>query len=277
MDNTTLYTVNDKPFFEYPDTFRTIDISADTVDIIQYKARYSSECEYSMVLRSAPKFVMGTDHDTENKNGYYVYYKHTIKLEDLRKSSEFQDGSIYVLYCGKDGEYRGCYNLLASTAYSRTTGRDHRFGMMTGFPIAFVYVQSVNDTFLDMKWLFIQDKHCPSKTNLDLNAIKIENAFSKDRMLDLFGFVEFKLEQVADTAEYFVVEATAVESDGTISDKELSMYLQSNSGYLPKMKLTFTGKTQFKVYKFGLDKGDTIEVKSGYRFWQNTSKVILTV
>jgi hypothetical protein len=46
------------------------------------------------------------------------------------------------------------------------------------------------------------------------------------------------------------------------------LYLQTNTGFLPKTKIPLTNGTgSFKVITTGLDSGDTVSVKIGFKFW----------
>lgn len=279
MDTTTLWTRNKKTYFwDNPDArgYRVITVEPETVTIRQYLPVMPGQLYHGPKTEEPlPDFVV--DAQIENEAGFYLAQEDTITLADLGRSNEFQDGSIFVFYSVSLGKYKGLFNLLAATAYSRMISHNYRFGCTSLIPIAFLYVQSVKDDFLNMKWVFIQDIRSPSKTNLDAGSVQIESVFDETGMLKMYGFVRFELSLNTESDEAFLVDVRAVEEDGSLSEKELSMYLQTNTGYLPKRKLTFTGQTQFKVCKLGLEAGDVVEVKAGYKFWQNTTRLLLEV
>lgn len=277
MDTTPLWIRNRNALFlDHPEYrgFRDITVNAQSVTFRHYLPVLPDR-DAPLTLAAAPAFVL--DADIGADNGFSLVQEETVTLDALRASAEYQDGSVYVFFSTHKGLYKGFFNLIAATAASRIVSYHYRMGCTNLVPIAFAHVQSVNDDFLGMKWVFVQDVHCPSRTSLDTSARETESIFEPDGMLTMYGFTTFVMSLAADEGDAFVVNVKAVEADGSLCASERSLYLQSNSGYLPRRKLTFTGETQFKLYKTGLDKGDVVEVKAGYRFWQNFSKLSLQV
>jgi hypothetical protein len=59
----------------------------------------------------------------------------------------------------------------------------------------------------------------------------------------------------------------------TTDSKINNIYLVQSEGYLPKLKIPVTNGTgSFKVVTTGMDAGDTIKVKMGFKYWVNRTE-----
>ena len=66
------------------------------------------------------------------------------------------------------------------------------------------------------------------------------------------------------------IDGDVITVNFTTDDDVDFIYLQKVVGHLPKEKIAVTNKAgSFKIIKLGLDSGDTVECKLGYRFWTN--------
>jgi len=64
----------------------------------------------------------------------------------------------------------------------------------------------------------------------------------------------------------------------TTDSKINNIYLVQSEGYLPKSKIPVTNGTgSFKVVTTGLDAGDTIKVKMGFKYWVNRTEFTKTL
>ena len=62
------------------------------------------------------------------------------------------------------------------------------------------------------------------------------------------------------------------------SDKVNFIYLVQDGGYLPKLKIPVTnGSGSFKVVTTGMDSGDVVRVKMGFRYWVNRNTFTKTL
>ena len=127
-----------------------------------------------------------------------------------------------------------------------------------------------------MDWVFVENKYCPSLTNFDDKVIEIDGIHDKNGTLIFDRFPKISLEIIDKTQEYTEVEAT-ITYENNIYNKEVTMFIESDEGYIPKRRMTFTGKTKFKVYNQGLSSGDIITVRAGYKHWKNISKIEIYV
>lgn len=67
-------------------------------------------------------------------------------------------------------------------------------------------------------------------------------------------------------------------SEGVLQDDVTAMvYLEAVSGYLPKTRLEVTGQTTFRVMALGLDAGDSIRVKAGFRHFPGAADLTISV
>jgi len=75
------------------------------------------------------------------------------------------------------------------------------------------------------------------------------------------------------------VEFKMVDSDGTTIEKEVTVYLESTGGYLPKTRVTTTNKGlgTFKVTALGLASSETFKVKIGLRNYTGVVDVAYTI
>jgi len=74
------------------------------------------------------------------------------------------------------------------------------------------------------------------------------------------------------------VEFKMTEKDGTLIEKDTTVYLESTGGYLPKTRVAVTdGLGSFKVSALGLATDDTFKVKIGFRNFTGVEDVQYTV
>lgn len=67
-------------------------------------------------------------------------------------------------------------------------------------------------------------------------------------------------------------------SEGVLQDDVTAMvYLEAVSGYLPKTRLSVTGQTTFRVMALGLDAGDNIRIKAGFRHFPGAAELTVAV
>lgn len=64
---------------------------------------------------------------------------------------------------------------------------------------------------------------------------------------------------------------------GSPLEHPMDVEVESVNGYLPKTRLRVTGSGSFKVGALGLERGDTIKIKAGFRYLGATSEKIITV
>ena len=226
---------------------------------------------------TAPKFVIDAyfqsgDYETPLK--FYEYESHSIHLADFINTTDFSENSIYLMYAKySSGVFKGYFNILATSSYSKTNIQNIRGCVNTNIiPIAYICTRSKTDNFLNMDFVFFQNKFFPSKTNFDDVCVEIESLYDKHGNLSFDKFPKLSMSIIEKTADYLTVELSA-SYKGAEYDKELAVYVDNEAGYLPKKKLVFKGKTRFKLYFTGLDTGDSIVIRAGYKHWKNIVKV----
>ena len=75
------------------------------------------------------------------------------------------------------------------------------------------------------------------------------------------------------------VKFKMTDSDGKAIKKEVTLYLESTGGYLPKTRLETdaNGIGEFKVQALGLESGDMFKIKIGFRNFTGMTDVEYTV
>ena len=74
------------------------------------------------------------------------------------------------------------------------------------------------------------------------------------------------------------VDGDVVTVNFTTDPKMNNIYLVQNQGYLPKLKIPVTnGAGSFKVVTTGLDTGDVVSVKLGFKYWVNATEFTKTL
>jgi hypothetical protein len=67
------------------------------------------------------------------------------------------------------------------------------------------------------------------------------------------------------------------DGDGVLQDDvTATVYLEALSGYLPKTRLSVTGQATFRVIALGLDAGDSIRIKAGFRHFPGATEKTIT-
>lgn len=65
-----------------------------------------------------------------------------------------------------------------------------------------------------------------------------------------------------------VLDIELVDAAGNLIERDVEVYLEAVSGYLPTKRVQLVkGKGQARVVALGLDAGEAIRVKAGFRFW----------
>lgn len=263
------------------DGFRTINISENLIEIKSFFVPEFFEGQElsieGLMPTAAPKFVVDSSFQSDNSETplqFYEYESHSIHLADFINTTDFSENSIYLIYAKyTSGVFRGYFNILATTSYGKTNIQNIRNCVNTNIiPIAYICTRAKTDSFLDMDFVFFQNKFFPSKTNFDDDCVEIESLHDNNGNLSFDNFPKLSMNIIEKTADYLTVELSASYKDVEY-DKEVSVYLDSESGYLPKKKLVFKGKTHFKLYFTGLDTGDSIVIRAGYKHWKNIVKV----
>lgn len=285
MDKQALYVVNNWPGADAAG-LRDVQVTSDSVTVITYSLITGDGKEADAVIPFDASRYSYTDfgikldeqgRPVEPVHGFGNPTEYTFTLDKLKSDTSFQDASVYLLYADRfTNDARGIFNLNSLSCYPRIPTRDMRHLLSGISPIAFLYVESESTvSFLDMKWVFSAPKSCPVSTNLE--TVESPEMFEANGLF-IDYFPKFSLtEKERKQDGTIVVEATCLHQDGTPNDRELSLYVDSSSGYLPKRKIPITHKVIFTIMPLGLNSGDEILVKVGYRFWQNLSSLKLVV
>lgn len=61
------------------------------------------------------------------------------------------------------------------------------------------------------------------------------------------------------------------------SDVTATVYLETLAGYLPKTRISVTGETVFRVAALGLEAGDSIRIKAGFRHFLGATEITVAV
>lgn len=85
-------------------------------------------------------------------------------------------------------------------------------------------------------------------------------------------------ERTIRAGDYALLNVTLVDATGVLVQCNTDVYLKAASGYLPKTRVTLLqGKGVLKVMALGLDAGDSVTVKAGFRFWSGDAEHTLEV
>lgn len=83
--------------------------------------------------------------------------------------------------------------------------------------------------------------------------------------------------QAGETATY-TVEMFSRNTDALVEDVAAKVYLESNSGYLPRRQVEISGgQANFPLMALGLNAGDRIKLKVGWRNFSGADEKIITI
>ncbi len=141
----------------------------------------------------------------------------------------------------------------------------------TPLQLCFASIYAQEESFLDMTWLYSVSQNCEIEANVPFswtersifwNLPKLELSLEGPESIAAGGEAELEL---------------SCRLDGALNLKPVDVYLTHSNGYLPQTRLSVNGQAKIKVLALGLEEGQQMVVKAGWKYWTNAAHKTLTV
>jgi len=195
----------------------------------------------------------------------------TISLSTLKGTNQWFDHSNWVFEVDRlSMEVDEGRNLYANTSLSHETPQ--QFLRFTDKRVAaFLTVPHVEADFLSCGLTLVTDARCPVPANVDVVA------FDKAQHHRTFPEIALVSPGTIAPDATGVFTLTARTAGGDDYPYPLEVYLETTAGYLPKQRVVVNGAATFKLSALGLDTGDSIKVKAGFRHYSGKAEAIVEV
>lgn len=225
--------------------------------------------EISIELTAASLTV--TTRTWEEENGERVNSSSRValwRLDDLRQRNDWQDRTIYSL--GLDGTV---YPVRAATAFSHESEGQHMSHARPDHWLRLL-LPDTECTFEDCVITVRQPEEVQVSANVDLVSAPADNPDEPGRAI----LPKLKLSgpDNVPAGETIVMTVRLLMDDGSVYAGLTDVYLETINGYLPKPRVRVGGETvTFKVMPLGLDAGDTVRVKAGFRYFSGAREHVV--
>jgi hypothetical protein len=192
----------------------------------------------------------------------------TVLQKDLVNSTVDSNGNI--LEFGRMGSFLGINTLVAFFVTKDNPTPDD---------IIVIIIRPVNSTDADYNTITpdMEFHSIPIEEGEGDNMVTVTGNLTK-HTLDPLGamFIKDLIPEIVVTSS--TVSGDVVTVNFTTDSKISKIYLVQNSGYLPKVEVPVTnGAGTFKVVTTGMDPGDEVIVKMGYKYFINRSTFTKTL
>lgn len=195
-------------------------------------------------------------------------------IEKLRARREFKGGTAWGALM-RHRQPTELYNLWAHTHAQRMEPR-----FLPGF-LEQQYSFNFFVPFADMDFTEMSHKvFLPTEDSLLISNLDFERV-TTDETTDLSAWPTMP--------ELVISGPDAIQAGGGASftcspfwmgeptTRRMEVELENVNGYLPKTRLALNGPATFMVYATGLEPGDTIKIKAGFRYWSSVAEKVTGV
>ena len=217
-------------------------------------------------------------------DGQTLWYIADSVVESNTPNDETLDAAEYVVGSGE------LINSYASTLASKD------FSILGKHTLIAFFVTKDNPTANDIIPIIIRPavkadgEHWDSTPEMEYHKINLPEDSSDfaDHTVTITGnLTKHSLDPVVKLTFELMPEITITSSskDGDVITVNFEtantvnfIYLVQDAGYLPKVKIPVTnGSGSFKVVTTGMDTGDTVKVKLGFKYWTNRTTFTTTL
>lgn len=211
-------------------------------------------------------------HESVPDRPDYIYLDEvTFTLDDLRAFNNLDDVTAYSFSIDQRGRIARIYNRLAETFSSRSRFYEKRY-YPTELQSLLIYVPFSTATFDDCKFKVTLRNDEMLLSNKDFVLDNEESHSPTNNVVFPDKWMPTVLLEGPNTVPANGIATYTVKvigNDGLPYDKQVSVYLDSNSGYIPIRKLDVLGETTFKFHALGLESGNSVRLKAGFRWYNN--------
>ncbi|MDE7065719.1 MAG: hypothetical protein K2O70_09680 [Desulfovibrionaceae bacterium] len=195
-----------------------------------------------------------------------------IHLEELRTAQDWKDACLWGIGIVPFSRVH-IYNMLADSFAARRPLSKNIVFIPTMTTVKMV-VPFTEAAFTDMDF-FVER---PDAASFVMAAAVTELEFPAfvERRNACLPYVVMEGPDTVARDGYAAFTAT-VFRDGAVLEHPMDVELENVNGYLPKTRVRVFGQGTFRVGAPGLEPGETIKIKAGFRFLGATSEKIVTV
>lgn len=196
-----------------------------------------------------------------------------FQLAALKASNQWFDHSNWFFGVNPDTlDVLEGRNLYADTAITHEGAKEYSISARQQRPAFFLTVPHVGATFADCGITVICDKRLPLITENETVAYNPDEHMHKT-------FPVIQIEGAGEVAHdgFVALTISAKTTEGGVYPHPLEVYLEVTAGYLPKQRIEVNGSATCKVYALGLDAGDSIKLKAGFRFYSGKAEALIKV
>lgn len=215
----------------------------------------------------------------------------TVDLEALRSRPDFGDHSLFTIYdkvCTNSdlvnpNVFENISNLYAATAATKMDAGAYHRSVLQLFPMAAIYVPLADSPVSDWSIAI----NCGPEDG-EMNEITLGQGLERVDGISIpttgellvFPVVKFDASSttVAPNGEVHVTFHLERPDGSRITDVEAEIYLDTTGGYLTKKRVrTAAGKGSVTFRPNGLQAGDVVKIKCGFKHFSGTDDLMVTV
>lgn len=215
----------------------------------------------------------------------------TINLDTLRSRPDFGDHALFTIYdkvC-MDGNnvcapvFDNISNLYAATVATKMDPGAYHRSVLQLFPMAAIYVPFADSPISDWAIAINCGPEDSELNEITLgDGIKRQNGVTIPTTGELIVFPVVKFDDasavVAPNGEVQVTFHLEAADGSTITGIEADVYLDMTGGYLTKKRIRTSGGQGSVVFRaHGLQSGDVVKIKCGFKYFSGTDDFMVTV
>lgn len=236
------------------------------------------------IFQTNPDFVQEKPENCLEHNGvtYSPGQVQTIDINDLKKSYTWSDHSTYIISHNMQmTEYRDILHVESTTLNTRKGLGDYLNSQEQYLSMTLITPYASGD---DMG-IFMAVADHPDNVlivNGDLEIVEITEQSNPISYLKQLLFpritVNNPLTMRKDSTETINIQLMKKLTGDPITDRNATVYIEPIIGSVNKTRVSLVnGVGEFVISSAGLNAGDVIRVKLGWKFWPGTSDVFITV
>jgi hypothetical protein len=236
------------------------------------------------IFQTNPDFVQEKPENCLEYNGvtYAPGHVQTVNLNELKDSYNWSDHSTYVISNNMSmTEYSDIFHVESTTLDKRIGLKDHLSSLNHYISMALLVPFASGD---DMGLFMAISDHPDSVliTNGDIEVIDITQENNPMFYIKNLLFPRITTDNPPtirkDTTETINVQLMKKLTGDPITDRNATVYIEQVVGTVNKTRVDIVNGTgNFVVSSAGLNVGDVIRVKLGWKFWPGAKDVFITV
>lgn len=185
-----------------------------------------------------------------------------IQLEELWQKQDWKDACIWGFLLNADGKHSGLVNFLADSYPTRRDPSDNLNFIWKYSPVKMI-VPFAEADFTEMSYYAFATDASKFVSNLPFNTVTeahmIQHRWNSLPTLAIEGASTMPAGGTAS----FTLNSTL---DGVTFDHPLDIDIEHINGYVPNTRVRMQGTASFRVQALGLEAGDSIKLKAGFRY-----------